>query len=80
MARRPAPGPTRPPRASIALMKAAQALALFDGLEFVAPEQIQELAVPVIAHRLVMDPQARFSGLTARGVVGDVVRKIKVPA
>lgn len=68
------------PRASIALMKAAQALALFDGLEFVTPEQIQELAVPVIAHRLVMEPQARFSGLTARGVVEDVVRKIKVPA
>ena len=68
------------PRASIALMKAAQALALFDGLDFVTPEQIQELAVPVIAHRLVMDPQARFSGLTARGVVADVVKKIKVPA
>ena len=68
------------PRASIALMKAAQALALYDGLEFVTPEQIQELAVPVIAHRLVMQPQARFSGLTARGVVEDVVRKIKVPA
>ncbi len=68
------------PRASIALMKAAQALALFDGLEFVTPEQIQELAVPVIAHRLVMQPQARFSGLTARGVVEDVVKKIKVPA
>ncbi len=68
------------PRASIALMKAAQALALFDGLEFVTPEQIQELAVPVIAHRLVMQPQARFSGLTARSVVEDVVRKTKVPA
>ena len=68
------------PRASIALMKAAQALALFDGLEFVTPEQIQELAVPVIAHRLVMQPQARFSGLTARGVVEDVVKKITVPA
>jgi MoxR-like ATPase len=68
------------PRASIALMKAAQALALFDGLEFVTPEQIQELAVPVIAHRLVMEPQARFSGLTARGVVEGVVKKIKVPA
>src|ERR1051325_402611 len=37
------------PRASIALMKAAQALALFDGLDFVKPEKIQELAVPVIA-------------------------------
>jgi MoxR-like ATPase len=68
------------PRASIALMKAAQALALFDGLDFVAPEQIQELAVPVIAHRLVMEPQARFSGQTARGVVEEVVKKIKVPA
>jgi MoxR-like ATPase len=68
------------PRASIALMKAAQALALFDGLEFVTPEHIQELVVPVIAHRLVMEPQARFSGLTARGVVEEVVKKIKVPA
>ena len=68
------------PRASIALMKAAQALALFDGMDFVAPEQIQELAVPVIAHRLVMEPQARFSGLTARGVVEDVLKKSKVPA
>src|SRR5690349_20217481 len=47
-------------RASIALMKAAQALALFDGLDFVAPEQVQELAIPVIAHRLVLEPQARF--------------------
>ena len=68
------------PRASIALMKAAQALALFDGLDFVTPEQIQELAVPVIAHRLVMQSQARFSGLTSRVVVEDVVKKIKVPA
>jgi MoxR-like ATPase len=68
------------PRASIALMKAAQALALFDGLDFVTPEQIQELAVPVIAHRLVMEPQARFSGQTARGVVDEAVKKIVVPA
>jgi MoxR-like ATPase len=67
------------PRASIALMKAAQALALFDGLDFVTPDQIQELAVPVIAHRLVMEPQARFSGTTTRGVVEEVVKKIKVP-
>jgi MoxR-like ATPase len=68
------------PRASIALMKAAQALALFDGMEFVTPEQIQELAVPVLSHRIVMEPQARFSGLTACGVVEEVVKKTKVPA
>jgi MoxR-like ATPase len=68
------------PRASIALMKTAQALALFDGLEFVSPEQVRELAAPVIAHRLVLEPQARFSGQTARGVVDDVLKKIPVPA
>ncbi len=66
------------PRASIALMKAAQALALFDSLEFVTPEQVQEVSVAVIAHRLVMEPQARFSGVTARGVVEDVLKRVKV--
>jgi MoxR-like ATPase len=46
----------------------------------VTPEQLQKLAAPVIAHRLVLEPQARFSGLTARGVVGDILKKLKVPA
>jgi MoxR-like ATPase len=68
------------PRASIALMKIAQAMALMDGAEFVTPEQIQTLAVPVIAHRLVLEPQARFSGITARGVVEEVVKKLPMPA
>jgi MoxR-like ATPase len=68
------------PRASLALMKTAQAIALFDGSEFVTPEHIQEIAVPVIAHRIVMDPQARFAGLTAEQLVGDIVKSIAVPA
>ena len=68
------------PRASLALMKMSQALALMDGLDFVTPEQIQELAAPVLAHRMVMEPQARFSGVTARSVVEDVIKKIPVPA
>ncbi|NDA66947.1 MAG: MoxR family ATPase, partial [Verrucomicrobia bacterium] len=68
------------PRASLALMKTAQALALFEKLEFVTPEHVQQMAVAVIAHRVVMDPQARFSGLTARGVVEELLKKLKVPA
>ena len=68
------------PRASLALMKAAQALALLDGHDFVLPEHIQELAVPTIAHRMVIDPQARFSGTTARTIVDDIVRRVPVPA
>lgn len=67
------------PRASIALMKIAQALALFDGYEFVTPEHIQEQAVAVIAHRLVMEPQARFSGITAASVVAEILQNIPVP-
>ncbi|MFM2063354.1 MAG: hypothetical protein RLZZ507_3024 [Cyanobacteriota bacterium] len=68
------------PRASITLMKIAQALALFDGYEFVTPEHIQELAVSVISHRLVMEPQARFSGKTAAGVVEDIIKSVPVPS
>ena len=68
------------PRASLALIGAAQALALFDGQDFVAPEHVQELAVAVIAHRLALDPQARFSGATAVSVVEEIVKTIAVPA
>jgi MoxR-like ATPase len=68
------------PRASLNLMKAAQALALFDGQTFVTPEHIQEIAVPAIAHRLVLEPQAKFSGVTARNIVGEILKKVPVPA
>lgn len=68
------------PRGSLALMKTAQALALFDGYGFVTPDQIQEIAVPVLAHRLVMEPQAKFSGQTAETVVAEILKRLAVPA
>ncbi len=67
------------PRASLALMKCAQALALFEGRDFVIPEDIQDIAVPVVAHRVVMEPQARFSGLSAERVVEEAIRSVAVP-
>lgn len=67
------------PRASLAVMKCAQALALFDGEDFVTPEHVQEIAAPVIVHRLVMDPQARYSGYDADGVVAQVLDQVPVP-
>jgi len=67
------------PRASIALMKTAQALALFDGQDFVSPEHIHEVATTVIAHRLVLEPQAKFSGLTPRQVVDEILKRVPVP-
>jgi MoxR-like ATPase len=68
------------PRASLALMKASQALALFDRLECVTPDLVQELAVPVLAHRLVLDPQAQYSGQSNRSVVETILRQVPVPA
>ena len=67
------------PRASLALMKTAQALALMDGQGFVTPALVQELAVPVLAHRLVMEPGAQFSGRTAAAVITDLLAQVPVP-
>ncbi len=68
------------PRASLTLMKVAQALAVYDEQDYVTPDHIRELAEPVIAHRLAIEPQARFSGLSARAVVRDVLKKVPAPS
>jgi MoxR-like ATPase len=68
------------PRASIALTQTAKALALFDGEDYVRPEHVQELAVATLAHRMVLDPQARFAGVSPQALVADILREVKVPA
>lgn len=57
----------------------AKALALIDGMDYVPPEHVQDIAVDVLAHRLVIDPQARFSGETAVSVVSGLIRETPVP-
>jgi len=68
------------PRASLALMKTAQALALSEGREFVIPEDVRQMAVPVIAHRMVAEPQARFAGVTTAGIVEEILTKVPLPS
>jgi MoxR-like ATPase len=67
------------PRAGLTLMKVSQALALFDAQDFVTPEHIQEAAVAAMAHRVALDPQARFSGASPVAVVERVLREVAVP-
>jgi MoxR-like ATPase len=67
------------PRASLALVHIAQALALTDGEAFVRPEHVREVAVPVLAHRLVLMPEAKFAGVTSQGVVEDILKTMPVP-
>ena len=67
------------PRASLALMKVSQALAVFEGLDFVPPEIIQAVAADVIAHRMVLAPEAKYSGVTARQIIADLIETTPVP-
>jgi len=67
------------PRASLSLMKVSQVVSLFEGREFVVPEVIQAVAVDVIAHRLVLAPESKYSGLDARQIVEDLVRNTPAP-
>ncbi|MBI2316299.1 MAG: MoxR family ATPase [Betaproteobacteria bacterium] len=68
------------PRASLALTRMAQGLALVEEMDFVIPDHVRALAGAVLAHRLALDPQAKFSGATAAGVVADVLRSAPAPA
>lgn len=67
------------PRASLALMKISQVISLFEGREFVTPEVIQSVAQDVIAHRIVLAPESKFSGVNARQIVADLIKNTPVP-
>lgn len=67
------------PRASLALMKISQALAVFEGVDFVSPELIQSVAADVIAHRMVLMPEAKYSGTTTRQIVAELIETTPVP-
>ena len=67
------------PRASLALMKISQVMALFEGREFVTPEVIQSVAVDVIAHRLVLAAESKYSGMSARQIVADLIANSPAP-
>ncbi|WP_274363051.1 AAA family ATPase [Paenibacillus thermotolerans] len=68
------------PRASMALLRAAQAQALLRGRGFVVPDDVKALAVPVLAHRLAVRPEAAYAGATAEQVLRRILKETPVPA
>jgi len=68
------------PRGSIALMRAAMGAAMLVGREYVLPDDVQDMAVPVLAHRLGLRPAARAKGGSGETVLGEIVKAIPVPA
>jgi MoxR-like ATPase len=67
------------PRGSLGLYRAGQALAALDGRDFVLPDDIKELAVPVLAHRVIVGPAARLRDLSAERIVSEIVDTLAVP-
>jgi len=67
------------PRSSIALFRAAQAAACYDGRDYVVPEDIRDLAVPVLSHRVILRQEARIKRITAEQVIGEIVSRKKIP-
>ena len=68
------------PRGSVALVRAAQAMAATEGRGFVTPDDLKDVAVPVFAHRLVLTAEAELDRLGAADVVADVLAKTPAPA
>lgn len=67
------------PRAGLALAAAARALALIRGREYVIPQDVKHLAVSVLAHRLILSPEARMHGRSAADIVFAILRAVPVP-
>jgi MoxR-like ATPase len=67
------------PRAGIALLRVAKARALAEGREFVVPDDVKEVAVPVLAHRLILAPEARSAALGADELIADALVHTPVP-
>ncbi len=67
------------PRGMIALFRASQALAFVRGRDYVSPDDVQTLALSVLAHRVQLSPQARYGGASAEAIITEVLRSIDVP-
>ena len=66
-------------RAAIALVKAAQASALLAGRDYVLPEDVQAMVLPVLTHRVMLSPEARMKAVSAERVIISLLETIQVP-
>jgi MoxR-like ATPase len=67
------------PRASIAVLKSAKAFAALEGRDFVTPEDVKEMIVPVLNHRVILTPEKEMEGLLPESVIKRIVDSVDVP-
>ena len=68
------------PRAGISLLRVSKARALADGRDYVLPDDVQAVATAVLAHRLILGPEARANGTPPQQLVREAVERTPVPA
>jgi MoxR-like ATPase len=67
------------PRAAVFLMQAAKATAAMDARDYVIPDDVKSVALPILRHRMVLKPEAELEGLTTDQVIQDLLRTVEVP-
>jgi MoxR-like ATPase len=67
------------PRGSLTLYRTAQALAAIHGRDFVLPDDIKDMALPALAHRVILSPRARLRELSAEQIVQEILESLPVP-
>jgi len=67
------------PRGALGLYRLSKAKAMMAGRDHVTPDDVQECAVPVLAHRMVLHAKARYGGVPAEAVIEQVLERVPVP-
>ena len=67
------------PRASLAVLRASKANAAIKGRDFVTPEDILEMAAPVMRHRIILTPEKEMEGITPDELIENIISNIEVP-
>lgn len=67
------------PRASLAILTSSKAIAAMRGRDFITPDDIREVAVPVLQHRVMLTPEREMEGLTSGEIVRQLIQSIEVP-
>ena len=67
------------PRASLAILTSAKAIAAMRGRDFVTPDDIKFVAIPVLKHRVILTPEKEMEGLTADAIIKQIIEKVEVP-
>lgn len=67
------------PRASLAILRSAKAMAAINGRDFVTPDDIKMVAYPVLNHRIILNPEREIEGVSSKEIIEDILNKNEIP-